>query len=274
VIKYLLILIIVIATFWPMQFSLSLESDETKLMESIKNLKLDNNTIIAINPTFTDHQSPSMVSSFLPLSSYREGSNLISTISVPTNHLISSQYGNTYSPFKPCIIDPSSSALSTSASYQIHGKAKISNPSENGNYTTSEWLRIDLHSDPFNQVTGYLSFGDIHANINLDPIVTQCFNQKDFRYTSPSPPVIAGGASQINPPFKSCPAGFEIEYAISAQVEHKNQVISIRDPNDMSFSLNINSDFRTGELRNTMSFPGVYETLNIGIISTTCTTRS
>jgi hypothetical protein len=38
--------------------------------------------------------------------------------------------------------------------------------------------------------------------------------------------------------------------------------------------LNINSDFRTGELRNTMSFPGVYETLNIGIISTTCTTRS
>jgi hypothetical protein len=269
VIKYLLILIILVATFWHMQFSSSLESDGTKLMESIKNLKLDNNTIIAINPTFTDDKIP-IVSSFLPFSSSKEGINLISTISVPNNHLLSSHYGNTYSPFKPCIIDTSSPAFSTSATYQINGRAKIVNPSENGNYTLdSQWLRLDLSSDTSNKVKGYLSFGDIRANINFNPIITQCFNYKDFKDGSPSS-VIAAGAAQINPPFNSCPVGYEISYSISAQVQNKKQVITIRDPNDMSFNLNVNSDFRTGELRTTVSLPGIYDTININSISTTC----
>ncbi len=261
------------ATFLHTQFSLSLESNGTKLMETAEGLGSDNNTLTAINPTYADLASPP-VYSFLPLSSSGEGLNLISPISISNNHLISSHYSDTYSPFKSCILDPSSSALSTSASYQLNGRAKIAYPSTNGNYTiNSQWLTIYLYSDTSNKVKGDLSFGDLRANINLDPIVTQCYSYKNFRDLSPLP-VIATGASQINPPFNSCPAGFDITYSISAEVQNKKQVVTIRDPNDMYFNLNINSDFSRGELGSTISFPEIDETLNINSISTTCKIRS
>jgi hypothetical protein len=235
------------------------------------------------------------------LSSSTEGLGLFSTIPPPTSHLLAidqndplpsnlvggggiivgpsdptkiTSYSITKSPFKSCIIDPSSLALSTSASYRIHGVGKIDSPSETGNYTINQWLRVSLIIDEFNKISGGFSIGDIYATINFDPIITECYNSKNFQDSKLSSltPKIISYASQINPPFNSCPSGFDIRYEIAGKlIIPDEQTITINNPNNLYFNMDLYSDFTRGELRGNVNLPGIYQSFNLDSISTTCT---
>lgn len=295
-IKYLLFIIAVIGIVMHTQNSFSIEPNGSKLLKTSDISQVEDNTT-SIERSFGDIETPKA------LSSTTEGLGLFATIPPPTSHLLAidqldplqsnlvggggisvgpsdptkiTSYSITKSPFKSCIIDPSSLALSTSASYRIHGDGKINSPSENGNYTINQWLSVSLIIDTaFNKISGGFSVGDLYATINFNSIITECINSKNFQDSTLSSltPKITPYASQINPPFNSCPSGFDIRYEIAGKLIIPNeQTITINDPNNLYFGIDIYSDFITGELRGNVQFPGIYESFNLDSISTTCTT--
>ena len=295
VLKYLVFIIAIIGILMYTQNSFSIEPNGSKLLKTGDISKVEDNTT-GIERSFGDIETPKA------LSSSTKGLGLFSINPPPTNNLLTidqidplqsnlvggngiivgpsdptkiTSHSITKSPFKSCIVDPSSLALSTSASYRIHGEGKIDNPSENGNYTINKWLSVSLIMDAFNQISGGFSVGDLYATIKFNPIITECFNSKNFQDSQLSSLTakITPYASQINPPFNSCPSGFDIRYAIAGNVIiPKEQTITINDPNNLYFGIDIYSDFRTGELRGNVQFPGIYESFNLDSISTTCTT--
>ena len=182
--------------------------------------------------------------------------------------------------FKSCIIDPNSHGFSSFATYEIGGKASMSNP-EIRNYTVSKDMYVGLNSRG-DKVTGDIRSGDYNPNIpNFNPmieinrIVTNCYSEKDFRSNSiPLLKTIPLKSHSLNPPTNSCPEGFHIIYNIYGTINNLKNTITIDNPSSMSFSLRMSSDFVNGNLESRIQVDDLRSPFKINNINIICTTEN
>ena len=155
------------------------------------------------------------------------------------------------SPFKSCIIEPTSKSFSQAATYRMSGQAETWD-SESTNYTISKSIRFELNYKD-NKLTGSVETGYFTPKITTDEITTTCINGKDFRTISSLSSIkVAPQSNSINPPFNSCPSGFDIKYIISGTFNNlkENKIIKLDNPTEIVFESAFRSDFETGELGN------------------------
>ena len=175
--------------------------------------------------------------------------------------------------FKSCIIEPTSKGFSTRADFIVSGKANMWNP-ENRNITIDKNIYIELNSRG-DKVTGNIRSGDFSAMIiESDRVITNCHSAKDFRSNSVQlPKTIPLKSYSLNPPTNSCPEGFNIEYDIYGTMNNSPRTITIENPSEMYFNLEMNSDFVNGNLNSYIQVGELSDYFKFNNIYTLCTTR-
>jgi hypothetical protein len=176
------------------------------------------------------------------------------------------------SPFKSCIINPTSKAFSDQASYEIRGQAQAR---DSGNYSINRYITLDLNYID-NKLTGYVSTGDFSAMINANEITTTCKNSKDLStFSTPSSIIIPRQSHIINPPLNSCPSDSDIRYYISGTFNRikDNDIIKIDNPNEMYFNAYFSSYFKEGTHAADLSIGPLYDSFKVENIFTECRYR-
>ena len=170
-------------------------------------------------------------------------------------------------PFESCIIDPFSKAFSSKAGYYISGEGgKISYPRTDGNYTIGEYVSIYINTEDLDRVSAKIDLRDLSVSSTPVKIKTYCENIKIFdtgswNYADRNDlfPKVSKMAKGINPPFNSCSKDSKIEYVIDGKRgDIDNPVATIKNPNTITFNMEMNSDFINGKLG------GIYLSLNDG----------